>query len=69
MPFRKGKQYKRFNVGEYMRQQKVAASAIEKRKKEVKAKAGKLKRLDKKVRIYFFIQLGFLMPNKICIEI
>ena len=68
MPFRKGKQYKRFNVGEYMWQQ-VAASAIEKRKKEVKAKAGKLKRLDKKVRIFFFIQLGFLMPNKICIEI
>ena len=50
MPFTKAKNYKRFNVGEYMRRKRLDSLAIEKSNRRAKNTALKLARLDEKVR-------------------
>jgi hypothetical protein len=50
MPWKRATQYKRFNVGEYMQQQRLGSIAIENKTKQGRATAKKLKRLDKRVR-------------------
>ena len=50
MAFRKASCYKRFNVGEYMKQKRLCSLAVTERSKKAKAVMKKLKRLDDKVR-------------------
>ena len=49
MPFSKASAYKRFNVGEYMKQKRLASLAIETKNKKLKNSSMKLRRLDDKV--------------------
>ena len=50
MPFSRGRQYTRFNVGQYMRQKKLDNEAVKAKTKQVRATAAKLRRLDNKVK-------------------
>ena len=55
MPFTKAKNYKRFNVGEYMRKKRLDSLAIEKSSRKAKNTALKRTRLAEKVRnVYIF---------------
>ena len=49
MPHTKSKNYKRFNVGEYMRRKRLDWLAVEKKAKKARNTYERLKRLDKKV--------------------
>ena len=51
MPFSKALDYKRFNVGEYMRTKRLNWTASVEKNKKLERTATKLRRLDKKVRI------------------
>ena len=51
MPFSKVLDYKRFNVGEYMRTKRLNWTASVEKNKKLERTATKLRRLDKKVRI------------------
>ena len=62
MPFAKAKNYKRFNVGEYMRKKRQSWLAVEEKKKKEKRTLVKLKRLDDKVRKV----VVFLVQNRLC---
>ena len=50
MPFRKATNYKRFNVGEYMRNKILAWEGNMSKQKKAKCVSKKLKRLDDKVK-------------------
>ncbi|XP_046857569.1 uncharacterized protein LOC124450957 isoform X2 [Xenia sp. Carnegie-2017] len=50
MPFRKATNYKRFNVGEYMRNKRLAWEGNMSKQKKAKCVSQKLKRLDDKVK-------------------
>ena len=50
MPFTKAQNYKRFNVGEYMRHKRLGWLAVEEKNKKSRKTYMKLKRLDEKVR-------------------
>ena len=50
MPFSKAKNYKRFNVVEYMQKKRLDSLAIEKSSRKAKNTALKLACLDEKVR-------------------
>ena len=55
MPFTKAKNYKHFNVGEYMRKKRLDFLAIEKSSRKAKNTALKRTRLAEKVRnVYIF---------------
>ena len=49
MPFTKARNYKRFNVGEYMRQKRLGWLNVEEKTKSARKAFMKLRRLDKKV--------------------
>ena len=53
MPFTKA--YKRFNVGQYMKQKRHDWVAIQNKNKEIKLVAQNLRRLDAKVRNVLFL--------------
>ena len=57
MPFTKARNYKRFNVGEYMRHKRLGSLAVEKKNNKAREMSVKLRRLDEKVRdfINFYI--------------
>lgn len=59
MPWPKASQYKRFNVGQYMKERRLGWIENEKKAKKSQATAKKLKRLDEKVSktVKYFINL------------
>lgn len=67
MPWPKASQYKRFNVGEYMKQRRLGWIENERKAKKSEATAKKLKRLDDKVSqtVKYFIDY---CPNYKCIK-
>ena len=61
MPFNKVRQYKRINVGAYMREKRLASVAEASKRKHLVAKKRKLERFNKKVGWVFICQLMFLI--------
>ncbi len=67
MPWPKASQYKRFNVGQYMRERRLGWIDNEKKAKKSQATAKKLKRLDEKVSQSIKYIIVILSMNK-CIK-
>jgi hypothetical protein len=51
MPWPRAAQYKRYNVGQYMRQKRLDNNKLEQQTKKVEAAAKKLKRLEERVSV------------------
>ena len=53
MPWPKATQYRRFNVGQYMKQKRLENLRVEQRTKKAQATARRLKRLEERVSFHY----------------